>query len=298
MMLAAKLAAVLAVGVAATPVLEKQLAAFKEFKAKYGKSYASEEEEQQRLKIFIANYNFIESENAMNRPYTLGINVFADQSREEFTGTHLGLSPPRTMLPHLGTHKYSGAALADSVDWVAKGAVTSPKNQGKCGSCWAFSSTGALEGAWQIATGKLVSFSEQQLIDCSKENDGCQGGGMDAAFEFLKGHRAVCTEESYSYKAASDGTCKDSTCTAGIPSGGVTGYKDVDQDDEKALMEAVAQQPVSVAIEADEGAFQLYTSGVLTKKCGAKLDHGVLAVGYGTDNGVNYWKVKNSWGPS
>jgi C1A family cysteine protease len=294
----AALTSVLIVGAFATPVLENHMAAFKDFKAKYGKSYGSPEEEQRRLSIFVANLEFIESENALNRSYTLGVNAFADQSREEFVSTHLGLSPPSELfegLPHLGTHNYSGRPLPDSVDWVANGAVTPVKSQGKCGSCWAFSSTGALEGAWQIATGNLVSLSEQQLVDCSKHNHGCKGGIMFAAFDYLKGSRPVCTEGSYSYKAA-NGVCKESTCTAGIPSGAVTGYKDVTPDDEKALMEAVAQQPVSVAIQADESVFQLYTGGVLTKKCGAKLDHAVLAVGYGSDGGVDYWKVKNSWG--
>lgn len=154
--------------------------------------------------------------------------------------------------------------------------------------------TGALEGAWQIASGKLVSLSEQQLVDCSKDNHGCHGGLMDLAFSYLKDH-AVCTEDSYPYETT-EATCRQDQCTAGIPAGGVVGYHDVTKQSEEALMEAVAQQPVSVAIEADEMAFQMYSSGVLTKACGAKLDHGVLVVGYGTDNGIDYWKVKNSWG--
>lgn len=154
---------------------------------------------------------------------------------------------------------------------------------------------GALEGAWQITTGKLVSLSEQQLVDCAKDaGDGCYGGWMSSAFQYLEG-RDVCTEESYAYTAR-NGQCQQSGCTAGIPSGGVVGYKSVASQDENALMEAVAQQPVAVAIEADEWSFQSYSSGVLTKSCGSSLDHGVLAVGYGTDNGVAYWKVKNSWG--
>jgi len=184
--------------------------------------------------------------------------------------------------------------LPDSVDWTAKGAVTPVKNQGQCGSCWSFSTTGSLEGANQIATGKLVSLSEQQFVDCDKVDQGCNGGLMDNAFKYAEAN-ALCTEESYSYKGTG-GTCKASSCTVGIAKGGVTGYKDVGKDDMNAMMEAVAQQPVSIAIEANLPTFQMYKNGVLSGICGSQLDHGVLAVGYGELDGKKYWKVKNSWG--
>merc|ERR1719316_475110 len=183
-------------------------------------------------------------------------------------------------MPRLGLDLYSGADLPTSVDWTEKGAVTGVKNQGTCGSCWSFSTTGALEGAWKVATGLLISLSEQQLVDCSKENDACKGGSMDSAFSYLKEHDA-CLESSYPYKEEAGPMCKEDTCTVGIPKGDITGYYDVPVDDMNALMEAVAQQPVSVAIEADQTSFQTYGGGVLTKTCGNKLDHGVLAVGYG-----------------
>merc|ERR1719169_300779 len=200
-------------------------------------------------------------------------------------------------LAYLGRHEYSGAEIADSVDWTTKGAVTPVKNQGQCGSCWSFSATGSLEGAWEIATGKLVSISEQQLVDCSKAegNQGCQGGLMDDAFKYME-ENAMCTEESYSY-TAKNVQCHASGCTVGVPKGSVTGFKDVAHDDENALMEAVAQQPVSIAIEADKSVFQLYKSGVLSSTCGTRLDHGVAIDGYGTENGKDYWLVRNSWGP-
>merc|ERR1712190_392296 len=219
---------------------------------------------------------------------------------DEFASTHFGIKQPDQpwgSLPSLGQHEYKGEALADSVDWTTKGAVTPVKNQGQCGSCWAFSTTGSLEGAWQIAGNPLTSLSEQQFVDCDKGSDqGCNGGLMDNAFKYAE-KNAICTEASYSYKGRG-GTCKASSCSVGIPKGDVTGYKDVATDNEQALMEAVEKQPVSIAVEADKSAFQLYRGGILSSTCGSNLDHGVLLVGYGTENGQDYWKVKNSWGTS
>merc|ERR1712194_814419 len=244
----------------------------------------------------MGNYDFIVKTNAHNLSYKLGVNLFTDLTGDEVAASYTGLKPKSTWadLPHLGTMQYSGKALADSVDWTTKGAVTPVKNQGQCGSCWSFSTTGALEGAWQIAGNTLTSLSEQQFVDCDKVDQGCNGGLMDNAFQFAE-KNAICTEGSYPYKGV-DGTCQASSCTVGIPKGDVTGYKDVAKDDMQALMEAVTQQPVSIAIEADKSAFQSYQSGVLSSTCGTSLDHGVLLVGYGSDNGQDYWKVKNSWG--
>merc|ERR1712014_542902 len=160
-------------------------------------------------------------------------------------------------LAYLGEHE--DTEVAASVDWRTKGAVTPVKNQGQCGSCWAFSTVGGLEGAWEIGTGTLTSMSEQQLVDCSKANLGCNGGSMESGFQFEEGVN-VATESSYPYTAR-DGSCKSSGYSTAIPRGGVTGYKSV---------------------------------GVITSGCGTQLDHGVTAVGYTSD----YFIVKNSWGAS
>jgi len=272
---------------------------FGEFKATYGKTYSSPIEEKRRLQIFKVNVDYINKMNSMNYSFQLGVTRFADLTADEFGTSHFGIAKPAEIwgsLPSLGSHEYKGEVLAASIDWTQKGAVTSVKNQGQCGSCWSFSTTGSLEGAWEIATGKLVSLSEQQFVDCDTKDNGCSGGLMDTAFQYAEAN-ALCTEDSYAYSAKA-GTCKASECTVGIPKGAVTGFKDVSADSEQALMSALNQQPVSIAIEADKSIFQLYHSGVLTGMCGASLDHGVLAVGYGTEEGNDYWLVKNSWGAS
>jgi len=269
---------------------------WQDFKMTHGRTYNGANEEQKRFGIFKDNYDIISRTNAAKLSYTLGVNQFSDMTADEVAASYTGLKPASTWsdLPHLGTHLYSGKPLADSVDWTTNGAVTPVKNQGQCGSCWSFSTTGALEGAWKIAGNPLTSFSEQQFVDCDKVDSGCSGGLMDNGFKFAEAN-AICTEDSYPYKARS-GACEASSCTVGLPKGDVTGYKDVSKDDEQALMEAVSQQPLSIAIEADKTAFQSYRSGILSSTCGSSLDHGVLLVGYGTENGQDYWKVKNSWG--
>jgi cathepsin L len=192
--------------------------------------------------------------------------------------------------------KVNQADLPASVDWRAAGAVTPIKNQGQCGSCWAFSTTGSVEGANFIKNKQLISLSEQQLVDCagSAGNQGCNGGLMDYAFEWImKQKGGLCTEASYPY-TGTDGRCK--TGCKGVST--VSSYKDVTSGSEPALQAAVAITPVSVAIEADQSAFQFYSGGIFSAACGTQLDHGVLAVGYGVQGGVNYWIVKNSWGTS
>jgi cathepsin L len=262
---------------------------WEDYKQQYGKTYNGDSEDQQRQAIFESNkQQWGQHESGA----ILGATVFSDLTLEEFQALNIrGIkSGAASGLPKVGVHKYEGEALAGSVDWTTKGAVTPVKNQGQCGSCWAFSTVGGLEGAWQLASGNLISLSEQQFVDCDKVDSGCNGGLMDHGFDFAKG-TAVATEDSYAYTAA-DGTCKTSF-TTGIPQGGVTGYTDV-QTDAASLKSALDKAPVSVAIQADQSVFQQYTSGVITSGCGSNLDHGVLAVGYDGDT----IKVKNSWGSS
>ena len=272
---------------------------FAAWKAEFGKTYDTVEGEASALKAYIQNDHIIEEHNAKKLSYMLGHNAFSDMTWEEFSATHMGElylnRAPKNV--ERGLVWTNTTALPDAVDWVAKGAVTPVKNQGRCGSCWAFSTTGSLEGAYQIATGKLTSLSEEDLVQCDTAHDlGCRGGLMDNAFDYIE-KNGIAAEADYPYTSGSGwaGFCNTSKSKATVVT--LTGHTDVPKDDEDALQAAVAKQPVSIAIEADRSAFQHYKSGILDNSaCGTKLDHGVLIVGYGTDNGVDYWKVKNSWG--
>lgn len=266
------------------------------WKKTHGKSYTKEEEEA-IFQVWSDNDNFIQKTNSEKLSYTVGHNEFSDLSWFQFSQLYVGGFESN---PHLRRQKNYNYALSkmsapDSVDWTTKNAVTPIKNQAQCGSCWAFSTTGSLEGAYAIATGDLVSLSEQDLVSCDKVDNGCQGGLMDNAFKWIESNGGICAEADYPYTSGSgiSGTCKK-TCQNAVT---LTGFEDVPTKDENALAAAVAKQPVSVAIEADKQAFQLYKSGVFTSAtCGTNLDHGVLVVGYGTEGGKQYWKVKNSWG--
>jgi len=276
-----------------------EYAAFVNFKNEHNREYADSSEERYRTHVFVQNMRKVHAHNeehaAGKHTWTMKLNHFADLTASEFKAKFTGFKGKRNTYLHAqNVADLSHVTAPDSIDWVSKGAVTPVKNQGSCGSCWSFSTTGALEGLHYIKTGELISLSEQELMDCSKDegNNSCEGGLMDYAFEFVI-KEGICLESAYPYEEEDHYTCKDSSCDSKMK---ITGYKDVDHN-EQALMAAISQQPVSIAIEADQSAFQFYSSGVLTSECGTQLDHGVLAVGYGQENGVNYWKVKNSWGP-
>ena len=258
------------------------------------------------LNNFANNDDIIESHNENinnDNTYELGHNQFSHMSFDEFKA-YVHLTPTLTNVES-DTDTYSDlesefnvTALPVSVDWTTKGAVTGVKDQGNCGSCWSFSATGALEGAYQIKYGTLVSFSEQNLVSCDTIDSACNGGLMDNAFSWTKSNGGLCTETGYPYTSGTTGQ-KGACTTTCTKNTGVTpkSFTDVTKNSDSALMTALVQQPVSIAIQADQPAFQSYKSGVLTGTCGSNLDHGVLAVGYGTwTDGTDYYKVKNSWG--
>ena len=253
-----------------------------------------------RESVYYANVAKIDAHNEGNFSWTMDVNQFADLTADEFKAQVVSGSFRRSAVRNatVGVRGlWSRADLPASVNWTAAGAVTPVKDQAQCGSCWAFSTTGSVESAWFLAKGTLPSVSEQQLVDCStaEGNQGCNGGLMDYAFEYIIKNKGITTEAAYPYTATGPNTC----VAAGKPvAATLSGYKDVPVNSETALETAIAQQPVSVAVEADQSVFQFYSGGVMDSACGTQLDHGVLAVGYGTLGGKEYYLVKNSWGAS
>jgi len=266
---------------------------FRQWMLAHGVTYNDLETEQYRFRIFKKNFQLIREHNAKNEPYTMALNKFADLTQEEFSAMYLGYKHNSQRQKNIVNLPIEN--LPSSVNWTNAGAVTPVKNQDMCGSCWAFSATGALEGLNFIANKKLLSFSEQQLVDCSKKfgNQGCNGGEMDAAFQYVE-QNGIELEDTYPYKGKTGLLCKYNAKNVVFKN---KNHVDVKPNSVEDLMAAVAQQPVSVAVEADQPSWQFYSGGVLTGGCGQKLDHGVLVVGYDTDSkGRDFWIVKNSWG--
>jgi C1A family cysteine protease len=256
------------------------------------------------LENFANNDDFIEKHNAQNLSYTLGHNQFSHMSHEEWVSyNRFGLTRgAHAVAPNVHDAPTDLSTLATSIDWTTMNAVSTVKNQGSCGSCWAFSATGALEGSYCLATGKSCSgwtgLSAQELVSCDKgvlTNHGCNGGLMDYAFEWVEGNNGIASWDNYGYTS---GNGAEPACQSGHPNVAntdVSTYTDVTKKSDSALASAINIKPVAVAIQANQPAFQFYKSGVMTGECGDNLDHGVLAVGYGTDNGLDYFKIKNSW---
>jgi len=279
--------------VAAYSELEYQ-EAFTSWMKEHAKAYSADEFGH-RYSAFKWNMDYVDWWNSMNSSTVLGLNVLADLSNTEYQNIYLGTRIEVDVPVYINEEHPVGAP--EAIDWRTSGAVTGVKDQGQCGSCWSFSATGAIEGAKKIKTGTLTSLSEQNLMDCSGAygNQGCNGGLMTSAFKYVQANKGIDTEPSYPY-IGSQGSCRFTAANIGAA---ITGYKTVASGSETALVTAINVGPVSVAIDASHSTFQLYKSGVYYEAaCSAsKLDHGVLAVGYGTST-ADYFLVKNSWGTS
>lgn len=290
----------------ARAVTESELEEWEKFKEKYRKNY-SPEEDGKRMQIFLENKKEIEEHNLLYQvglvPFTMGVNKFSDMTESEFRNMTTGYISSRKQpkRPILRNNLFSNINddVPDSFDWRDKNAVTPIKEQKQCLSCWIFSAVGAVESQHSIKTGQLVTLSEQNVLDCvnAPEDSGhCRVGWMDTAFEYIL-NNGIDTEESYPYEAKIK-ECRFSSSSVGAT---ISGYADLPLGDEGVLKKAVAMMgPVSVAIDSQDGNFQHYSSGVYySEACQNsedKLDHALLVIGYGEENGQPYWLVKNSWG--
>nr|AAB70820.2 cysteine protease Mir1 [Zea mays]QIS68540.1 cysteine protease Mir1 [Zea mays] len=267
-----------------------------------GDDEQEEEDRRLRLEVFRDNLRYIDAHNAEAdaglHTFRLGLTPFADLTLEEYRGRVLGFRARgrRSGARYGSGYSVRGGDLPDAIDWRQLGAVTEVKDQQQCGGCWAFSAVAAIEGVNAIATGNLVSLSEQEIIDCDAQDSGCDGGQMENAFRFVIGNGGIDTEADYPF-IGTDGTC-DASKEKNEKVATIDGLVEVASNNETALQEAVAIQPVSVAIDASGRAFQHYSSGIFNGPCGTSLDHGVTAVGYGSESGKDYWIVKNSWSAS
>ena len=280
------------------PIKFDELKEFHDWRVKFNKTYLSSQKTDigHYYKNWLNNRGYINTHNSQNNEYTLELNHFADEDIYFLTGKrnfNFHLSITKFDEPVLKEEK---AGLPDSVDWRNSGIVTPVKNQQQCGSCWAFSAVGSMEGQHAKKTGDLLSLSESQIVDCDKRDSGCGGGWMDNAFEYAI-QNGMETESEYPYQPI-DGPCN---FTKSKVRAAFSHHKDV-LGGENGLKEAVATiGPVSVAIDASNPDFQFYKEGVYyNPNCSTTiLDHGVLVVGYGsTENGTDFWTVKNSWGKS
>jgi len=278
------------------------------FVQKYNKNYNGQDQIQYRRSVWENNLAFIEQHNldAANgiHTFTVGMNEYGDLTTDEFVRYFNGFNMSAILFNNIEEENDIKIVkdLPEKVDWRTEGYVTEVKNQGHCGSCWAFSATGSLEGQHFNKTKNLTSLSEQNLVDCDHVDHGCGGGIMMNAFEYIIKNKGIDTEESYPYKAKNGEKCLFEESNIGAT---LTSYKTLPSGDEKALQNAVATiGPISVAIDASRPTFHFYKKGLYHEPdCSSKkLDHGVLAVGYGgkeeeeKSSIYDYWLVKNSWG--
>lgn len=265
---------------------------FAKWTMKHGKSYTAVERKY-RLAVFIKNYLEVKQINSSQKSYTVGLNKFADLTDEEAQVKYMGYRPSTEKRNYVEFSTEELAQAPTSVDWRTKGIVAAVKNQGQCGSCWAFSAVAALEGAMAQSSGSLQTFAEQQLVDCSTfyGNHGCNGGLMDNAFRYIKA-KGLTTEANYPYKAR-DGRCDHAAVAKKVAH--IHKHTDVSHNNQEHLEAAAGQHVIAVAIQAN--AIMKYTGGIFDDRaCGTQLNHGVSVVGYGTDSGKDFWIVRNSWG--
>mmetsp|Transcript_21038 Transcript_21038/g.38940 ORF Transcript_21038/g.38940 Transcript_21038/m.38940 type:complete len:361 (-) Transcript_21038:132-1214(-) len=268
-------------------------ALFKTWVQENNKEYSDGEELYKRLQVFRANLATIRHHNSQDRNYILGLNQFADLTDEEFTEMLLGSRGNEEEYYEGEVYESLNTDLPSSVDWRVKGVVNPIKNQGQCGSCWAFGAVAAIESALALKTGKLVRLSEQQLVDCTTSygNDGCKGGYTANAYKYIIDKGGLETTYDYPYLGV------DAECQANkkLVAATISGYKSV-KEGEEPIMEALVQQPVAVRMNATT--LKLYKSGVYDDEdCSIEPNHAVVIVGYGTTpEGLKYWLVRNSWG--
>ncbi|XP_028081031.1 senescence-specific cysteine protease SAG12-like [Camellia sinensis] len=262
---------------------------------RHGRVYKDTEEKNARFQVFKDNLQHINAFNeGVDQAYKLGVNQFADLTNEEFRASHTGYKrqpTKETFVSKPTSFRY--ANLTDMPIAVDCGIYRLWVSEVSTGCSWAFSAMAAVEGLNQITTSNLLSLSEQELVDCNVDNHGCNGGTMDIAFQFIR-NNGLTSEYNYPY-IAQDNTCDNTKAATSVVK--IDGYEVVPSSNEQALLQAVAHQPVSVAIESTGQNFRHYSSGVFTGPCGTNLDTAVTIIGYGTTtDGINYWLVKNSWG--
>ncbi|XP_024426188.1 cathepsin K [Desmodus rotundus] len=276
---------------------------WEQWKKTYRKQYNSKVDEISRRLIWEKNLKHISIHNLEAslgvHTYELAMNHLGDMTSEEVVQKMTGLKVPPSHSRSNDTRYVPDweGKVPDSIDYRKKGYVTPVKNQGQCGSCWAFSSVGALEGQLKKKTGKLLNLSPQNLVDCVSENDGCGGGYMTNAFHYVQKNQGIDSEDAYPYVGQDESCMYNPTGKAAK----CRGYKEIPEGNEKALKRAVARVgPISVAIDASLTSFQFYSKGVYyDKNCNSdNLNHAVLAVGYGIQKRKKHWIIKNSWGES
>jgi cathepsin F len=284
------LIAILAVSHATFLKEDSDMLSFIKFIKEHNKEYASVEEFNSKFEIFRQNLAHVE--------HTESFSPFMDVHQDEFsTKLNLDASALAGLRASMNQYKLKNENIVveDSLDWRTKGAVSPVKNQGQCGSCWAFSAVGNLEGLNFIKHGQLVTFSEQQLVDCDHNGDqGCNGGLMDNAFQYLISNGGIETDKDYPY-TGKGGACKVDKTKQVLK---VVSFEDISKNEEEIAKVLQEVGPLSVAVNATP--FQFYAGGILkpTKtSCNpARLNHGVTLVGLGEENGVKFWIIKNSWG--